>query len=236
MATGKLKMQGLGRPLTILAIVAIALVVFLFAAGYVRFVPPFSFAFSSRVEITRNPYSPMGFFGTSYSQQGIAAFDVKTNPGSGKPVMLERITFAVAFDKLSSQRASGLKLKDFQAFYAYCRPNPWYGYGYGYPKTECGKGLPAYPSAAEDSAKGALVTFQPKWPLYDDATSATIYLVGNIAYTGTSVIRPQQVRAEIPTAAGVVATANGRRVAVLVKNAVGNWLRVNYGYGYPRLQ
>lgn len=239
MATGKMKIQGLGRPLMILGIVVIALVAFLFASGYLRFVPPFSFAFSSRVEITRSPYSPTGYFGSSngssYPQpQGIAAFDVKTNPGSWKPVVLERIAFAVAFDQLSSQRASGLR--DFQAIYSYCRPNPWYGYGYGYPKTLCVKGFSAYPSAVENNAKGALVTFQPNWPLYDDATSATIYLGGNIAYTGKWVIKPQQVRAEIPTTAGVLATANGSRVAVSVKNAVGNWLRVNYGYGYPRPQ
>lgn len=231
MATGKSNMQSLRRPLIILAIAAAALITFLFAAGYIRFVPPFSFAFSSRVEIAKNPYSPTGVFGSVYPQ-GIATFDVRTNPGSWRPVVLERIAFAVTFDQLSSQRASGLK--DFQAIYTYCRPNPWYGYGYGYPKTTCSKGYPVYPSAVEQTAKGALATFQPNWPLYDDATSATIYLAGKIAYTGVSVAKPQQVRAEIPTAASVVATANGRRVAVAVKNAVGNWLRVNYGYGYPR--
>ncbi|OHA09634.1 MAG: hypothetical protein A3A44_03355 [Candidatus Sungbacteria bacterium RIFCSPLOWO2_01_FULL_60_25] len=226
MATPIRNIRGLGRPLAILGIAATGLVVFLFAAGYLQFVPPFSFAFSPQVEIVRSPYSPTGWFGSNYPQ-GIAAFDVITKPGSGSPAILERIAFAVAFDKLSSQRTSGLK--DFQAVYVFCQ-NP----GYGYPPP-CIK-MDAYPSAAQTTAKGALVTFQPKWPVYEKATSATVYLMGNISYTGTWVINPQQVRAEIPTTANVVATVNGRRVAVLVKNAVGNWLRVNYGYGYPRPQ
>ena len=138
-----------------------------------------------------------------------------------------RLKFSTNLNPQASQQNNGLR--DFLLSYYYCRPYHAYGYGfiYGYQGQEC-QNFIAYPSSIENAAGKSEVAFETRWPVFSDVTVARLNLSAAMTYTGNvSSSPPQKVIVSLRSA------SVGYTAYVQSGSVTGNWLTINYGYGYP---